>query len=58
MRVSEITVGTVLNLIDGGGEYRVTRIEGEEIELESLRLNAGMDIYLSDLPEMFGGVSP
>ena len=56
MQVNEIVVGTVLKMV-GGGEYRVVRISGDEIALEHTRLEAGMDIYLEDLPEMFIGVS-
>ena len=57
MRTRDVTVGTKLTLVEGGGEYIVWRIEGDEIELESTKIVAGMDIYLDDLPEMFEGVS-
>ena len=57
MQVNEIIVGTVLKMVEGGGEYRVVRISGDEIALEHTRLEAGMDIYLEDLPEMFVDVS-
>ena len=57
MKVKEIVVGTRLKMIEGGGEYRVVRISGDEIELEHTRLLAGMDIYLEDLPDMFMDVS-
>ena len=57
MQVNEIVVGTVLKMMEGGSEYRVIRISGDEIALEHTRLEAGMDIYLEDLPEMFIGVS-
>ena len=35
MRIQDVIVGTKLTLVEGGGEYVVTRIEGDEIELES-----------------------
>ena len=57
MRIQDVIVGTKLTLVEGGGEYVVTRIEGDEIELESTKIVAGMDVYLNDLPEMFEGVS-
>ena len=56
MRISEVAVGTILKMAEGGGEYRVTRVSGDEISLEHTRLMAGMDIYLEDLSEMFIGV--
>ena len=56
MRIEDVTVGTVLKMIDGGGEYRVVGIYGDEVELASTSLAAGMDVYLSDLPEMFVGI--
>ena len=34
MQVNEIVVGTVLKMVEGGGEYRVIRISGDEIALE------------------------
>jgi len=57
MKASEVTVGTILKMREGGGEYEVVEINGDEIVLESTKIVAGMDVFLEDLPEMFEGVS-
>jgi hypothetical protein len=56
MKINEIKVGTILEMKPGGGEYRVVRIEGDEVELEHTRIAAEVEVYLSDLPEIFSNV--
>ena len=57
MKIQDVVVGTKLTMVEGGGEYVVTRKFCESIELEHTKIVAGMAIYLNDLPEMFEGVS-
>jgi len=56
MTMGEIGIGTILTKTEDGGEYRVVRIEGEEIELEHMRLEAQIVVFLWDLPVLFVGV--
>ena len=53
MKLSDVKIGTELEMVEGGGTYRVVRIEGDEIELENVKFVSGVGVYLDDLPEMF-----
>lgn len=57
MHVNTIIVGTELTMVGNGGKYVVTRIEGDEVDLDHKDLVADINVYKDDLPEMFEGVS-
>ena len=52
-QMQNIQVGDVRTMIEDGGEYRVTKIRGDEITLDNTKITDSIEIYLDDLPAMF-----
>ncbi len=53
MKISDVNVGTELTVVDSTAIYRVTEINADMITLANVRLCAGMDINIEDLPIIF-----